>query len=131
TVPRPAAHQSRAADAPAEFLDTREGTASTSAIYAEYLRGQFPNGLNPKKVDQVQLATALMHGMRSDTMAWLEASRMEFEAASYLWPCIDQPSLKKISAQSLKPAVMDMVQKDLEKKEVCKYSSFTDIGLVR
>jgi len=64
-------------------------------------------------------------------MAWLEASRMEFEAASYLWPCIDQPSLKKISAQSLKPAVMDMVQKALENKEVVDNFIFTDVGFVR
>jgi len=124
-------HHKRAGDVPAEFLDIREDSASTSAIYAEYLRGQFPNGLNPKKVDQVQLATALMHGMRSDTMAWLEASRMEFEAASYLWPCIDQASLKKISAQSLKPAVLDMIQKALENKEVVDNFIFTDVGFVR
>jgi nanoRNase/pAp phosphatase (c-di-AMP/oligoRNAs hydrolase) len=124
-------HHKRAGDVPAEFLDVREDSASTSAIYTEYLRAEFPEGLNPKKIDQVYLATALMHGMRSDTMAWLEASRMEFEAASYLWPCIDQALLKKISAQSLKPAVMDLIQKALENKQVFDNFIFTDVGFVR
>ena len=124
-------HHKRAGDVPAEFLDIREDSASTSAIYAEYLRAEFPEGLNPKKIDQVYLATALMHGMRSDTMAWLEASRMEFEAASYLWPCIDQALLKKISAQSLKPAMMDMIQKALENKQVFDNFIFSDVGFVR
>ena len=124
-------HHKRLGEVAAEFVDIREEAASTCALYAEYLRAQYPQGLNPGEVEQVRLATALMHGMRSDTMAWLEASRMEFEAASYLWPCIDQPSLKKISAQSLKPAVMDMVQKALENKEVVDNFIFTDVGFVR
>ena len=124
-------HHKRGGDIPVEFLDVREDSASTSAIYTEYLRAQFPAGLNPRKINQVRLATALMHGMRSDTMAWLEASRMEFEAASYLWPCVDQPLLKKICAQSLKPVVMDMIQKALENQQIFENFIFTDVGLVR
>ena len=124
-------HHHTLGDVAAEFVDIREEAASSSAIYTEYLRAQFPNGLNPKQADQVRLATALMHGMRSDTMAWLEASRLEFEAASYLWPCIDQSLLKKISAQSIAPAVMDMIQKALESKEVFDNFIFTDVGFVR
>jgi nanoRNase/pAp phosphatase (c-di-AMP/oligoRNAs hydrolase) len=124
-------HHKRGGDIPAEFLDVREDSASTAAIYTEYLRAQFPAGLNPRKINQVRLATALMHGMRSDTMAWLEASRMEFEAASYLWPCVDQPLLKKICTQSLKPAVMDMIQTALENQQIFENFIFTDVGLVR
>lgn len=57
--------------------------------------------------------------------------RLEFEAAAYLWPCVDQALLKKISAQSLTPAVMDMIQKALEKKQVFDNFIFTDVGFVR
>src|SRR5262249_43787435 len=111
-------HHKRLGDSSAEFVDIREDVASTAAIYTKYLRAYCPQGLNAGEMDQVRLATALMHGIRSDTMALLEASRLEFEAAAYLWPCVDQALLKKISAQSMAPAVMDMIQKALEKKQV-------------
>src|SRR4029453_2863006 len=48
----------------------------------------------------------------------------------YLWPCVDQALLKKISAQSMAPAVMDMIQKALEKKQVFDTFVFTDVGFV-
>lgn len=123
-------HHKRLGDIPAEFVDIREDGASTAAIYTEYLRAHCPQGLNPGEIDQVRLATALMHGIRSDTMSLLEASRSEFEAAAYLWPCIDQALLKKISAQSMAPAVMDMIHKALEKKQVFDTFVFTDVGFV-
>ena len=112
-------------------MDIREDASSTSAIYTEYLRAQYSKGLNPGEIDQVRLATALMHGIRSDTLVFLEASRLEFEAAAYLWPCVDQALLKKISAQSLTPAVMEMIQKALEKKQVFDNIILTDVGFVR
>jgi nanoRNase/pAp phosphatase (c-di-AMP/oligoRNAs hydrolase) len=124
-------HHKRLGEVAAEFVDIREEAASTCALYAEYLRAQYPQGLNPGVVEQVRLATALMHGIRSDTLALLEATRLEFEAAAYLWPCVDQALLKKISAQSLAPPVMDMIQKALEKKQVFDNFIFTDVGFVR
>jgi nanoRNase/pAp phosphatase (c-di-AMP/oligoRNAs hydrolase) len=124
-------HHKRLGDVAAEFVDIREDVGSTCAIYAEYLRTQYPRGLNPGETDQVRLATALMHGIRSDTMALLEATRLEFEAAAYLWPCVDQALLKKIADQSLTPVVMDMIQKALENKQVFDSLLLTDVGFVR
>lgn len=124
-------HHKRLGEVSAEFVDIREDAASTCAIYPEYLRAQHPQGLNPSETEHVRLATALMHGIRSDTLALLEASRLEFEAAAYLWPCIDQALLRKISAQSMAPAVMDMIHKALERKQVLDNFVFTDVGFVR
>jgi nanoRNase/pAp phosphatase (c-di-AMP/oligoRNAs hydrolase) len=124
-------HHKRLGDIRAEFVDIREDAASTCAIYTEYLRAQYPQGLNSTETDQVRLATALMHGIRSDTLALLEASRLEFEAAAYLWPCVDLALLRKISAQSMAPAVMDMIHKALERKQVLDNFVFTDVGFVR
>ena len=124
-------HHKRLGEVAAEFVDIREDVGSTCAIYAEYLRTQYPHGLNPGETDQVRLATALMHGIRSDTMALLEATRLEFEAAAYLWPCVDQALLKKIADQSLTPVVMDMIQRALENKQVFDSLLLTDVGFVR
>jgi nanoRNase/pAp phosphatase (c-di-AMP/oligoRNAs hydrolase) len=124
-------HHKRLGEQPAEFVDIREDVASTCAIYTEYLRAYAPQGLNPGEIDQVRLATALMHGIRSDTRDLLEATRLEFEAAAYLWACVDQALLRKISAQEMAPAVMDMIQKALERKQVLGNFIFTDVGFVR
>lgn len=124
-------HHKRLGEVSAEFVDIREDVGSTCAIYVEYLRAQYPNGLDPSETAQTRLATALMHGIRTDTMALLEATRLEFEAAAYLWPCVDQALLKKISDQSLAPAVMDMIQKALENKQVFDSLILTNVGFVR
>jgi nanoRNase/pAp phosphatase (c-di-AMP/oligoRNAs hydrolase) len=124
-------HHKRLGDVAAEFVDIREEAASTCAIYTDYLRAQYPQGLNPGDHEQVRLATALLHGMRSDTLDFLEASRLEFEAAAYLWPCVDQAVLKKVAAQSLAPPVLDMIHKALERKRVLDNFILTDVGFVR
>jgi nanoRNase/pAp phosphatase (c-di-AMP/oligoRNAs hydrolase) len=124
-------HHKRLGDIAAEFVDIREEAASTCAIYSEYLRAQYPQGLNPSETEHVRLATALMHGLRSDTLDLLEASRLEYDAAAYLWPCVDQALLRKISAPSLAPAVMDMIQQALERKQILDNFLFTDVGFVR
>ncbi len=124
-------HHKRVGTVSAQFVDIREDAASTSAIYTDYLRARYPQGLNPSEAEHVRLATALMHGIRSDTQVFLEASRLEFEAAAYLWPCVDQALLKKISAKSLPPAVMDMIQKALERRKIFDNFIFTDVGFVR
>jgi len=123
-------HHKRLGDIAAEFVDIREDAASTCAIYSEYLRAQYPQGLNPSETEHVRLATALMYGLRSDTLDLLEASRLEFEAAAYLWPCVDQALLRKISAQSMAPAVMDMIHQALERKQILDNFLFTDVGFV-
>ena len=55
----------------------------------------------------------------------------EYDAAAYLWPCVDQALLRKISAPSLAPAVMDMIQQALERKQILDNFLFADVGFVR
>jgi len=124
-------HHKKMADVQAEFVDVREDAGSTCGIFSEYLRAAYPDGLNPNEPEHVKLATALMHGIRTDTGLLLEASQMDFEAAAYLWPAVDQALLRKISAQSLSPAVMDMIQLALERRKVYDNYLFSHVGFVR
>ncbi len=124
-------HHKKLGEMPAEFVDVREEAGSTCGIFAEYLRCALPDGLNPNDPDHVKLATALMHGIRSDTRLLLEATRLDFEGAAFLWPAVDQALLRKISAQSLSPAVMDMIQAALERRRVYDNFLFSDVGFVR
>lgn len=124
-------HHKRLGDLQAEFVDVREDVGSTCAIFADYLREAFPQGLNPNEPEHVRLATALLHGIRSDTRALLEASRLDFEAAAFLWPAVDGKLLHRVSAQSVSPAVMDMIQAALARKRIYDNFLFSDVGFVR
>ena len=124
-------HHKKIGEVPAEFVDVREDAGSTCAIFTDYLRDAHPEGLNPSDPEHVKLATALMHGIRTDTRQLLEADRLDFEACAYLLAAVDQPLLRKISAQSLSPAVMDMIQAALERRRVYDNFLFSDVGFVR
>src|SRR6202008_640992 len=60
-------HHKKVGEVPAEFVDVREDAGSTCAIFSDYLRDAYPEGLNPSDPEHVKLATALMHGIRTDT----------------------------------------------------------------
>lgn len=124
-------HHKRAGDVPAEFVDIREDVGSTAAIFADYLRSAYPQGLDPDDPEHSRLATALLHGIRSDTALFLETSRLDFEGAAYLWPAVDDELLRKVAAQSLSPAVMEMIQAALERKRIYDNFLFSDVGFVR
>lgn len=124
-------HHKKLGEVGAEFVDIREDAGSTCGIFVDYLRQAFPEGLNPNDPEHVKLATALMHGIRTDTCALLEGSRLDFEAGAFIWPAVDQALLRKISAQSLSPAVMDMIQAALERRRVYDNFLFSDVGFVR
>lgn len=124
-------HHKKAGDPPAEFVDIRETAGSTCAIFADYLRQAYPVGLDDSDPGHARLATALMHGIRSDTGLLLRATKLDFEACAYLWGAVDEELLKRISDQSLSPAVMDMIQAALERKRVYDNFLFSDVGFVR
>lgn len=124
-------HHKRLADVAAEFVDVREDAGSTAAIFAEYLRHAQPDGLDPDDAEHGKLATALMHGIRADTRGLLEGEPIDFLGAAYLAPAVDQPLLRTISAQSLSPAVMDMIQTALERRKVFDNYLVSDVGVVR
>jgi len=124
-------HHKKLGEVDAEFADVREEAGSTCGIFTEYLQSAFPDGLNPNDPDHAQLATALTHGIRSDTRVFLEACQLDFESVAYLWPAVDKDLLRKISAQQLGPAVLDMIQAALERKRVYDNFLFSDVGFVR
>ena len=124
-------HHKRGEDIGAEFVDVREDVGATAVIMADYLRTAHAEGLDPDDPEHVTLATALMHGIRADTRLMLEASRADFLAAAFLSPAVDQSLLRKISAQSVSPAVMDMIQAALERRKTYDNFLVSDVGFVR
>lgn len=124
-------HHKRCGQITAEFVDIREEAGSTCGIFAEYLRDALGRPLDSDDLEHTRLATAMMHGIRTDTRQFLEASTYDFEGAAYLWPTVDKELLRKISAKQLSPAVLDMIQAALERKRIYENFLFSDVGFVR
>lgn len=115
----------------AEFVDVRQHAASTAAILCEYMRNILPKGLEPNDPEHVKLATALVHGLRSDTHKFLLGTKLEFEAAAYLSPCVDSSAIEMIEHQVISSGVLGMFENALVRRRVHDNFIFSDVGFVR
>ena len=116
---------------PALFTDIRPLAASTAAILTEYLREAFPSGLVPGDPIQVRLATALMHGIRSDTTKFMTATRFDFEMSAFLAPCVDSQVIDLIERKVLTSSMLDMFENALVNRRIHDNFIFSDVGFVR
>lgn len=116
---------------PALFADIRPLAASTAAICTEYLREAFPSGLAPGDPNQVRLATALMHGIRSDTSRFLTATRFDYDAAAFLAACVDNQVIELIERKVLTSSMLDMFENALVNRRIHDNFIFSDVGFVR
>ncbi|MBP9838026.1 MAG: bifunctional oligoribonuclease/PAP phosphatase NrnA [Proteobacteria bacterium] len=115
----------------AMFVDIRPLAASTAAICTEYLKGAYPMGLTPGDPAQVRLATALMHGIRSDTSKFVTASRFDYEMSAYLAPCVDPQVIELIERKVLTSSMLDMFENALVNRRIHDNFIFSDVGFVR
>ncbi|RMG12032.1 MAG: bifunctional oligoribonuclease/PAP phosphatase NrnA [Deltaproteobacteria bacterium] len=114
----------------AEFVDVREDAGSTCAIYCEYLQeGRVT--LEARTPEVTRLATAMMHGIRTDTDDFLLARPIDFEASAYLAPYVDRELLAVISRESISSKSMDILQIALDKKVIKNNYIIAGVGYVR
>ncbi len=114
----------------ADFIDIRESVGSTASIFAEYLR-EGAIGLEPGNYECTQIATALMHGIRSDTDAYYLAREIDFIASGYLSMYADSDLLKIISAQLIPPQTMEILFRALRSKTIRENYLMAGVGYVR
>ncbi len=112
------------------FFDIREDVGATSSIYAEYLEHS-PLSLSLENREDALLATALMHGIRSDTDDFMLASALDFKAAAYLRSFLDFDLLRLISKQSISTRTMEIIQRGLNQKVIRGTFLFAGVGFVR
>ena len=115
----------------AKFVDVRQYVASTAAIFCEYLQSVFPKGLEPSDPDHVRVATALMHGIRSDTNKFILATKHEYNSAKFLAPCVDHPLIELIERTILTPSMLQTLEHALVNLSIHDNFVFTDVGFVR
>ena len=113
----------------ADFLDIRKNVGSTATIAAEYLRDL--DFFKKDNQEHKNLATALMHGIRSDTNNYMLAMENDFMAMAYLSRFASLSLLEQISRQQLAPSTMEIVSSAYQKKEIVDNYLISFVGVVR
>lgn len=112
-----------------EFSEIIE-VGSTATIYACLLeKGLFE--LERADKEHVLMATALMHGILTDTSGFIQAGEEDFRAAAFLSRYRDADILSQIMSQERTKRVMEIIRSALENRETVANFSVAGIGYVR
>jgi nanoRNase/pAp phosphatase (c-di-AMP/oligoRNAs hydrolase) len=114
-------------DAP--FTDIRPLSA-TATMLVEYLSA----GLGRVEVgrpESQRLATALMHGLRSETDSLIRAKQEDFIAAAWLSKFVNDEMLRAVLRVNRTRAVMEVVLSALSRRTINNGYSFAGIGFIR
>ena len=122
-------HHERSGILTPEFQDVRK-IGATATIYANYLRQGLVE-LDKNDSAHARCATALMHGIRSDTNDFIRATEQDLVAAAYLSNYCNPNLLNEIVNQSRSKRVMDIIQKALANRVIKDNYSVSGIGYLR
>lgn len=120
-------HHQLQGDLQAEFIDIRPSVRATATILSQYLQAgllNFDNGIS----EHVRCATAMMHGLRSDTNGLRQAQEEEFLAAGYLSRFYDPQMLNTILQATRSKRVMDVIERSLKNRTVQNNFSIAGVG---
>lgn len=123
-------HHSLQGEMNAEFADFRPQIRATATIFAEYLQAGLLT-LDGNVSQHIKCATALMHGLRSDTNALRQAQESDFLAAAYLSRFYDPQLLNAVLESSRSKWVMDAIERALKHRIVQNNFSLAGIGYLR
>ena len=123
-------HHTKQKDLAAEFIDLRPQTRATATILTQYIKaGMLDLDLNNE--DHVKCATALMHGLRSDTNSLMQAKEEDFVAAAYLSRFYDSQLLNAVLQSARSRRVMDVIESALSNRIIKKNFSISGVGYLR
>ncbi|AKG22864.1 DHH family phosphoesterase [Calothrix sp. 336/3] len=123
-------HHNLQGDLKSEFLDIRPYVRATATIFTQYLQtGLLP--LDSSIPQHVKCATALMHGLRSDTNRLMQAQEEDFMAAAYLSRFYDAQLLNAVLQANRSKRVMDVIERSLKNRIVQNNFSIAGVGYLR
>jgi nanoRNase/pAp phosphatase (c-di-AMP/oligoRNAs hydrolase) len=112
-----------------EFTDIRK-IGATATVYTNYIKDGMLE-LSKSDRNHVKCATALMHGIRSETAELIKAKEEDLLAAGFLSNYHDPGLLNEIVNQSRSKKVMDIIHKALENRIIKDNYSISGIGYLR
>jgi nanoRNase/pAp phosphatase (c-di-AMP/oligoRNAs hydrolase) len=123
-------HHSTQGDLKAEFTDIRPQARATATILTQYLQAGLLR-LDNSISEHVKCATALMHGLRSDTNRLMQAQEEDFLAAGYLSRFYDSQLLNAVLQTARSRRVMDVIERSLKNRVVQNNFSIAGVGYLR
>ncbi|HEY1957997.1 MAG TPA: DHH family phosphoesterase [Polyangiaceae bacterium] len=112
----------------ARFVDIRHDVGATATIFVEYLTSLAP--LDPESEDDRRIATALMHGLSTDTDDFTLARATDFRAASQIAEVCDRDMLQDLSRHLIAPSAMDVIARALAALVVRRNFAMAGVGFV-
>ncbi|WP_169927627.1 DHH family phosphoesterase [Labilithrix luteola] len=112
----------------ARFVDMRNDVGATATIFVEYLSELFP--MSPDQDDDRRVATALMHGLATDTDDFTLARATDFRAAAQLADVCDRDLLQDLSRRLIAPSAMDVIARALAALVVRRNFAMAGVGFV-
>jgi nanoRNase/pAp phosphatase (c-di-AMP/oligoRNAs hydrolase) len=123
-------HHSLQTELKSEFVDVRPYVRATATIFTQYLQAGLL-ALDSGIGQHVKCATALMHGLRSDTNRLMQAQEEDFMAAAYLSRFYDAQLLNAILQANRSKRVMDVIERSLKNRIVQNNFSIAGVGYLR
>ena len=123
-------HHSLQGELKSEFADVRPYVRATATIFTQYLQAGLLT-LDNSISQHVKCATALMHGLRSDTNRLMQAQEEDFMAAGYLSRFYDAQLLNAILQANRSKRVMDVIERSLKNRIVQNNFSIAGVGYLR
>ena len=123
-------HHSKQGDLKAEFIDLRPQTRATATILTQYIQEGMLE-FDTSNENHVKCATALMHGLRSDTNRLMQAKEEDFIAAAYLSRYYDSQLLNAVLQSARSRRVMNVIERALRNRIIKKNFSISGVGYLR
>ena len=123
-------HHSLQGDLKPEFADIRPHVRATTTIFTQYLQAGLLV-LDSSINQHTKCATALMHGLRSDTNRLMQAQEEDFLAAGYLSRFYDAQLLNAILQATRSKRVMDVIERSIKNRTVQNNFSIAGVGYLR
>jgi len=121
-------HHRAPAPPKARFVDLRHDVGATATIFSEYLSELAP--LDADQEDDRRVATALMHGLATDTDDFSLARAVDFRAAGLLSDIADRDLLSDLSRRLIAPSAMDIIARSLASLVVRRNFAMAGVGFV-
>lgn len=112
-----------------EFTDIRPMSA-TATMMAEYIEHGLLR-LEEGRPDSERVATALMHGLRSETDSLIRAREEDFRAAAFLSRFVNDELLRQVLRVQRSRAVMEVILTALNRRTIKNGYCFAGIGYLR
>ena len=112
----------------ATYTDIDEQAGATATVYALYMQSL---GLLEENDEHSRIATAMIHGIRSDTDGLVSAEKKDYRAMLYLSRYSDPNMLRKISIQPLSPKTMGIIMKAYTNMEIKDNYAISGVGVVQ